>query len=996
MQILLKFSIIILLLTSSVFGLTFQNSTNYTVPLFDFEDLQKHEDKLGYETYQHNFNTFDRSKLESEKFKLSEISTERVILRFDDFSSRDSAVQNLLDNGVKISYIFNNIPAITVINSNLPDELEIKSIHPSYSSSYSIQASEDSQINQAEPLNTRRGTTLATSTSWLGVDYLWDQGYFGENQSIAILDTGIDGELPSFLDENDETRVTTHVVSGLSHEGTDDYRGHGTHVAGIAAGNGKYLIQDEFKETTSRGVAHKAHILSIKVLGADGFGDTAGVLEGIDYAMTQNATVISMSFGTDIYNGTTDLHIDLMEEALSRRIILIAAAGNLGFLGGSTISIPAAIPGVVAVGAFTPFINRFVPWIDSSTGPGITPSIVPKPDILAPGFEIISVNFTNGAPVLLSGTSMAVPHISGGVSLLLEAFPNASSFEIINAMYASATDLGYSVESQGRGVVNFELAYKILSGDEDVSNAFFTSSNPIAIHDATEPIFINNQVTYRRNIGNSYFFNNMAGEFKSFNVSLFSHSEVKVHPKVDYIQGNVQIDVPNVLHLQPGVNLFTVNTTMTSNKLEFNKAEIYFIENETNTMIQYSNISFFSQTKFPRGKIMFDLSKDRDTPSGYYLNDGPRGKYSIFSRLLALEGFEIAENHAVITPQTLEDVTILIISNPDLPYSGDEKIAIRDFVDNKGGGLLIFGNGGLYVSEEAPFAPFELININSFLREIGQFPHVGITFSERDLTGDGQINYNFTNLGFTTRTSTLQRIITPNIPIEFFGIDLTVDQSKATVLTYQSGFPLAAATQSGNGRIMIFGSTLPFDSHALGPGRYTTSDANQARTLVSDIVNWLNQPKELKFRYEVSGVSYDRMRDLQVSINELFTISFMGLIDPSGNNVELQENVLSAYIVHQSYPFLFGQINFTRDETGIYSTTLNLPEWGRYWLYLPYEINGVGNTDGRITIFANLANFINQDGYQTFGRIIMILIFISWIIWLRNEGGRRFKLEQEI
>lgn len=269
--------------------------------------------------------------------QISQIDTDYSILSFSSMKERDSKLADLLQREIVIKYVFQNIPAITILH----DEAKLKDFDGnkifSSDSSYSIAATE-AQEDSLQPLRSLvSGNTLSSSSDWVGINYLWDQGLFGENQTIAIVDSGIDDSLPTFDSETNasESRISTYVVSDLIEEGEEDYSGHGTHVAGIAVGNGIYKIGDNYlRFNDSHGMAPKADVLSVKILDSTGFGRTSGVLEGIDYAISQNVSVISMSFGTDIYNGSDDLHIPLMQKAIDKGIILVAAAGNFGYLGG--------------------------------------------------------------------------------------------------------------------------------------------------------------------------------------------------------------------------------------------------------------------------------------------------------------------------------------------------------------------------------------------------------------------------------------------------------------------------------------------------------------------------------------------------------------------------------------------------------------------------------------------------------------------------------------
>jgi len=184
---------------------------------------------------------------------------------------------------------------------------------------------------------------------------------------------------------------------------------HGTHVTGIISSDDSY----------SRGIANGTKIMVAKVLDASGSGSDSDVISGIEWCLNNSAQVISMSLGGDNYNGTCDddLLAKAVNNATNKGAVVVVAAGNSGKYGLST---PACASKAVAVGA-TDKNNSVVGF--SSKGSEL--------DLLAPGLDINSTY-----PVMyrswkqMSGTSMAAPHVSGVIALMLEANPTLSVFDI--------------------------------------------------------------------------------------------------------------------------------------------------------------------------------------------------------------------------------------------------------------------------------------------------------------------------------------------------------------------------------------------------------------------------------------------------------------------------------------------------------------------------------------------------------------------------------------
>ncbi len=210
----------------------------------------------------------------------------------------------------------------------------------------------------------------------------------GQNVKVAVLDSGID---------TSHTDLT--VAGGISFvrgvRSYNDDNGHGTHCAGtIAALDNDYGVV---------GVAPKASLYAVKVLDRTGTGYLSWIMAGIEWSITNNMDVISMSFGS---TGTVQDFETVCNTAFIAGIVLVAAAGNMG-PGLDTIGYPAKYPSVIAVGATCS--NGSVASF-SSRGSQLS--------VVAPGFEIYST-YKGNAYATGSGTSMACPHVAGTVALML-------------------------------------------------------------------------------------------------------------------------------------------------------------------------------------------------------------------------------------------------------------------------------------------------------------------------------------------------------------------------------------------------------------------------------------------------------------------------------------------------------------------------------------------------------------------------------------------------
>jgi subtilisin family serine protease len=204
-----------------------------------------------------------------------------------------------------------------------------------------------------------------------------------------------------------------------------DDNGHGTHVDGIIA-----ALNNDIGVV---GVAPGASLYAVKVLDSTGNGYLSDVIDGIQWSVKNNAQVISMSFGT----GTDDLALhDAVDATYNSGVLVIAAAGNTN---GGAVTYPAAYSSVIAVSAID--INNSI----ASFG-----SVGPQVELAAPGVNVYST-YLGGGYATKSGTSMACPHVSGTVVLILAMPPGTydqngngkwEPAEVRKKLDDIATDLG--------------------------------------------------------------------------------------------------------------------------------------------------------------------------------------------------------------------------------------------------------------------------------------------------------------------------------------------------------------------------------------------------------------------------------------------------------------------------------------------------------------------------------------------------------------------------
>ena len=270
--------------------------------------------------------------------------------------------------------------------------------------------------------------------------------YTGKGVGIAILDTGI-SPVEDFTMPRNRILVFRDFIHGGKHPYDDN--GHGTHVTGIACGNG-WLSDGKYC-----GTAPLSHIIALKILDAHGQGNSAKAIQAMRWIMDNAASyhikVVNLSIGTN----DRKVHVPLME-AVERLwhmgIVVVAAAGNPDGRDGY-LPPPSLSPKILSVGAwedkkyFAP-PKGFARFTGTSSG---------MPGLWAPGEDIISVlspdyNFSlqnrgrdktvDQYYIRMSGASMATPFVSGAAACLLEKYPEASPAEVKRMLCSAAEQNG--------------------------------------------------------------------------------------------------------------------------------------------------------------------------------------------------------------------------------------------------------------------------------------------------------------------------------------------------------------------------------------------------------------------------------------------------------------------------------------------------------------------------------------------------------------------------
>jgi serine protease AprX len=326
---------------------------------------------------------------------------------------------------------------------------------------------------------------------------LWQRGITGRGIGVAVIDTGIAGNVADFKGAGGTSRVVANVVTSQGARTAGDAFGHGTHVAGIIAGNA--FNRSPYDPFYGRyvGIAPEANLIAVKASDDNGNSTVLDVINGLQFVVDHkdefNIRVVNLSLSSDTPQSyKTDPLDAAVEYAWQKGIVVVAAVGNRGAVADAVQYAPGNDPYVISVGGSDETITSGKSERASWSSTGRTQDGILKPDVMAPGAHIVSTFapgsvFQSLCPACViggsyfkaGGTSMAAPVVAGAVALLLQQRPYLTPDQIKQLLMSTDSPIKGSL---GAGEINVDKASAMLvpAGPAGLANRGLTPSTLLA------------------------------------------------------------------------------------------------------------------------------------------------------------------------------------------------------------------------------------------------------------------------------------------------------------------------------------------------------------------------------------------------------------------------------------------------------------------------------------------------------------------------------------
>ena len=644
------------------------------------------------------------------------------------------------------------------------------------------------------------GIKTLVNANTINASGMWSLGYDGTGIKIGNIDTGINDEHDDFAGRIAAAQSFVLTTYGYDSDDTTttDPNGHGSHTSGIIAGDGT-------GNPSYIGIAPDCDIYFAKV------GESAtlpSVIAALDWLLTQGVETVNFSYG-----GTDSPGLDLAQIAFrnavrNNDVLCSISAGNDGGDGYYSINTPGATDAVITVGNAN---DASTPSIVYSSSKGPTSDNHMKPDLMAPGYNIVSCASSGDGYVTKSGTSMAAPQVTGSIALLIEACKdNSIDYNpglLKGALMKTAEPITpittTNILSQGKGIVNVGAAWDyIVNSVKEGNTPIIGACNPVQ-----EPMY--------------YWTTLLQGQVVEQYVTCVS-------PFTSDLSLEVSGTVASFVSIESLPEEYT------------SIAKVIFTIPLDATVGSYSGLFTFKYKSNTLDTVTIDLSVTESNGHRMLLNyrttdysiDHMYGQFSDFTEDVLANQYVISEqnvtlNSAILSnyeavwlpdpfnlyyPQSDYDDYSTVTTNPN--WAPGEIDTLTDFVANGGTVFLCF-LGQLWNSEEG-------VVINTNITAVNEFTDLyGIHVRDTIWTGSSTIDVDtVANHPLTLGVDALTH----------YGgsLELSGDAVQITELTVGSDYATCAATQTaGGGRVIVWTTNFGLDTDGYNDGYSSGTDNNQ-------------------------------------------------------------------------------------------------------------------------------------------------------------------------
>lgn len=415
---------------------------------------------------------FSTQILFASNFKVKELNTTEgkptyvkgeIIVKFKTIHSR-KRIREMFGENIEISNTYSNV---NIKKINIPDNMDENETLEIFRNNPSVEYAHLNSICYAFYVPNDIYYSYQWNFKHINMEKAWDIQKKGSGDIIgAVIDTGIAYENYNGYEKplDLSSKIFCYPYDFINNDDhANDDEGHGTHVTGT-------ICQTTNNLWGVAGIAYGTSIMPVKVLDSNGCGTDLSTANGIIWAVDHGARIINMSLGFKT-DQTSDIPqtTNAMKYAYDHEVIMVAASGNDGIEG---VSYPAAYPEVIAVGAI-----NYLDDLTNYSQYGINQELV------APGGDSHDYNldgYVDGIPqetfkkpnydkfdfYFFTGTSMAAPHVTGLISLLLSQQPSRTIIDIRNILHKTSKDLGSSGWDKYYGYGRID-AYNALNYDKD-------------------------------------------------------------------------------------------------------------------------------------------------------------------------------------------------------------------------------------------------------------------------------------------------------------------------------------------------------------------------------------------------------------------------------------------------------------------------------------------------------------------------------------------------